>query len=694
VTIARTLEDEIKFKKIKDDHPALWQHINRVLDKYKSDKTKSKFINRTIKYHELVIPQWNRKDATAVGLTCIELMRQATGIIDVQTRTDAKGKSYTMIRPTESLLKWLKDSHEYREYMSPVWLPMVERPVDWTNPYLGGYQGTCFGRRALVKTMDKSYLEDISHCNMQPVYSAVNALQRTGYRINSRVAAVFKGCWDDNLAIGGVPSLENDPIPNKPEDISTNAESRRAWRKAAARQHFENERKKSKRLQVMKVLNLVDKFKHSTLYYPFSMCFRGRGYPVPYFLQPQGPSWVKAMLKFSRGKPITDRGLFWLYVKAANAYGHDKLSFDARSDWTESNLSWIRAVGGDPERNMEWVKADEPWEFLSACIEIHDLHATGSSFVTTLPVGVDATTQGLQILALMLRDPVAAVATNVISGDKPNDPYESVADLVIQKLQQDLSSPYAQKWIDFGINRKTTKRQTMTLVYGSVFYSCRSYTAEWFYDQLKDPTKVNPFGDETYAPCNYLAGKIWESIGEVVSSARIVMDWLRSVAAVFSDNQITPRWVTPLGFPVKMHYENMQAHSIKTVVGGTIRQHRINVPSGNQSKRKTVNGICANLVHSYDGLGGLLGLTVNKCLDEGVHSFMTVHDNISSTASDMDTINKCVREATVDIFSENVLQTLHNQFSVLLPGHIDLPQAPAVGTLDVSRVLESKYYFS
>jgi DNA-directed RNA polymerase len=118
------------------------------------------------------------------------------------------------------------------------------------------------------------------------------------------------------------------------------------------------------------------------------------------------------------------------------------------------------------------------------------------------------------------------------------------------------------------------------------------------------------------------------------------------------------------------------------------------VPSGNQSKRKTVNGICANLVHSYDGLGGLLGLTVNKCLDEGVHSFMTVHDNISSTASDMDTINKCVREATVDIFSENVLQTLHNQFSVLLPGHIDLPQAPAVGTLDVSRVLESKYYFS
>lgn len=694
LTLARTLEDELKFRTIKKDNPALWQQINRVLDKYKSDKTKSKFINNTANYHELVLPQWDRKDSASVGLTCIELMRQATGIIDITTKADPKGKSYTMIRPTDELLKWMKDSHEYRDSLAPVWLPMVERPVDWNNPYLGGYQATCFGRRALVKTRDKSYLEDIGSCDMTHVYRAVNGLQRTGYRINHEVYDWVKFCWEKDLPVGGVPSMEDDPIPNKPADIATNKESRRAWRKAAARQHFENERKKSKRLQVMKVLNLSNKFASSDLYYPHSLDFRGRGYPVPYFLQPQGPSYVKSLLRFKDGKKIDDSGLKWLYIKAASSWGLDKDSYESRVAWAESNLDMIKSVGNPNNRDMAWADADDPWEFLSACIEIHRVHLHGSSFVTTLPCGVDATTQGLQILTLMLRDPVGARATNVLPGAEPQDPYEVVANLVVNKLENDKASPYALKWLDFGINRKTTKRQTMTLVYGSVFYSCRTYTAEWFYEQLKDPKKTNPFGEETYAPCNYLAELIWESIGEVVASARIVMDWLRGCATVFVDNGITPRWVTPLGFPVKMHYENMGKHSIKTMVGGTMRQHRLRIPNGTQARRKTINGICANLVHSLDGLGGMLGLTVNKALDRDVKSFMTVHDNISTTACDLDIINECVREATVDIFKENVMEDLTNQFSTLLPSGAVLPETPKVGTLDVSKVLESKYYFS
>ena len=694
LTLARTLEDELKFRTIKDDNPALWQQINRVLDRYKSDKTKSKFINNTAKYHELVLPQWDRKDSASVGLTCIELMRQATGIIDVVTRADPKGKSYTMIRPTEELLRWMKDSHEYRDSLAPVWLPMVERPVDWNNPYLGGYQATCFGRRALVKTRDKAYLEDIGSCDMTHVYRAVNGLQRTGYRVNPRMYDWVKFCWDNDLAVGGVPSMEDDPIPNKPEDIATNEESRRAWRKSAARQHFENERMKSKRLQVMKVLNLADKFANNDMYYPHSLDFRGRGYPVPYFLQPQGPSFVKGLLQFKDGKKITDRGLYWLYIKAASSWGLDKESYENRISWAESNLSMLQAVGNPNTREMGWTSADDPWEFLSACIEIYNVHDVGSSYVTTLPCGVDATTQGLQILTMMLRDEVGAKATNVLPGEEPQDPYEVVADLVISKLKQDTTSEYALKWLNFGINRKTTKRQTMTLVYGSVFYSCRTYTAEWFYEQLKDPKKTNPFGDSTYAPCNYLAEKIWESIGEVVASARIVMDWLRECAAVFVDYGITPRWVTPLGFPVKMHYENMGKHSIKTMVGGTMRQHRLRIPNGTQSRRKTVNGICANLVHSYDGLGGMLGLTVNKAVDSGVRSIGSVHDNVKTNACDLDTINTCVREATVEIFQENVMENLTNQFSMLLPSGVSLPETPEIGTLDVSMVLESKYYFS
>jgi hypothetical protein len=35
--------------------------------------------------------------------------------------------------------------------------------------------------------------------------------------------------------------------------------------------------------------------------------------------------------------------------------------------------------------------------------------------------------------------------------------------------------PYAHKWINFGIDRKITKRPVMVLPYGGTFTSCRGY---------------------------------------------------------------------------------------------------------------------------------------------------------------------------------------------------------------------------
>ena len=109
---------------------------------------------------------------------------------------------------------------------------------------------------------------------------------------------------------------------------------------------------------------------------------------------------------------------------------------------------------------------------------------------------------------MLLKDPVSALSTNVLPDSEPSDTYQLVADRVIQKLQES-SDSYAKKWLEFGITRSCTKRQTMTLCYGSTFYSCQSYTAEWFYKELKTG-RSNPFGEETYAPCNFLSALIWD----------------------------------------------------------------------------------------------------------------------------------------------------------------------------------------
>jgi len=355
-------------------------------------------------------------------------------------------------------------------------------------------------------------------------------------------------------------------------------------------------------------------------------------------------------------------------------------------------MSLIRGVGASPTSDMFWTDADSPWEFIAACKEISNFHDEGMSFITHLPVGMDATTQGLQIYAMLLRDSVAAKATNVLPGAEPSDPYSEVADIVRQKLRAD-TSEYAAKWLAFGIGRKTTKRQTMTLVYGSTFFSCRAYTAEWFYDQLKSG-RDNPFGDETYKPCNYLAEKIWEAISVVVSSARVCMDWLRDCARIFIEHGVVPRWCTPLGFPIKMHYENMNKYTIKTMVSGVIRQHRLRIPNSETNKRKTINAICPNLVHSLDGVGGLLGTIINRALDCGIRSVRSVHDSIAVLAPEAEDMAVCIREATVDVFDQPILENIRYQFSLMLPSGVSLPEHPPLGDLNVSDVRKSLYYWN
>ena len=694
--VGRMIEDEIRFRELQSDHPSLWQQMHRVLDRYQSYTNKSKFINRSMQYHQIIMPKWSRKEAASVGLTCIELLRQSTAIIDIMTRTNQAGKSYTIIKPTSELLTWIKKSHEYNEYLNPVWLPMVQKPVEWNNVFIGGYRGMERHRRPLVKLYDESHMETLSRSKMPSVYSAVNSLQSTAYKVNGRMVDVLKHCRNRGLPIGGLPPMEDTPIPPKPANIGEDEEARRQWRKSAARTHFDNERIKSKRLQVLKVLNLSNKFLNQKIFFPLSLDFRSRVYPRPYFLQPQGPDWSRSLLWFNRGVPVNEckdeSGVKWLLINAANKWGMSKSNYDERIKWVEDNISLIRNIGRDPLSDMTWAKADEPWGFLAACMEINDFHNTGSSFNSTLPIGMDATTQGLQLYSIILRDYTSAVATNVIPNESPNDVYQQVADIVRKKLYEK-GDDIGKKWLEFGISRSTTKRSTMTLCYGSTYYSCKEYVTEWFYDLVKSG-KENPFGDSTYQPCSYLATIVWESIGEVVGSARRCMDWLREVAGICVDNGVPVRWITPLGFPVSMHYESTDRYAVKTLVNGVMRQHRLRMPNGRPNRRKTVNSVCPNWIHSLDGLGGLLGESVVMCTNRGIKDITSTHDTMSTHSAYCSLMASCIREATISIFEYDVLADFATQIECTLPSGVSLPSLPEMGTLDLTRVRDSLYYWN
>ena len=693
-TVGRMLENEARWREFKNQSPEIWRNYYEKIQKIPGYETKRRFLNSGERYAKLEFDPWPVAAKLKVGLVLIELLRKHTGIIDITTRTGLLGKRATYVHPTEELLEWIKEAHNHAEDLSPMYLPMVEKPVDWKGVYEGGYLTEAVYPRPLVKTQDRNHLDDLNSIDISEVTESVNHLQRVPWAINKDVYDVLARCWEEDIAVGDLPSAAGEPIPTKPIDIGTNEEARRKWRKAAARVRFENESENSKRFQVAKVLWMAKKFLGKILWFPWYMDFRSRMYPRPYFLQPQGPDWSTALLTSGVGKGVeTDDAENWLAIHGANTWGMDKFAFSDRVEWTHQNEDMIRSVAADPMGSTSvWGKADSPFAFLAFCCEWGKYLEVGRSFQSTLPVRIDGASNGLQLFSLLMRDPVGAAATNVLPCDKPHDIYGDVSNRTVRLLEED-GGTMSQVWVNFGIPREATKRPTMVVPYSGTLFACRDYTISWFRDELKKRGIDNPFGwEELYAPCSYLAGKIWEGIGEVVGEARRAMSWFQQVSDICIDNGVPIRWSTPDGFLVKQAYETWDRRSVRTIIGEVIRQHRIRVGTGKLCRRKARNGISPNFIHSIDA--AVARRAINKFKARGGGFINSVHDAIWVLPSDMTLLRQCLMEAVVEIFSEDLMGKFAKDVGHFLPTDVMLPPPPAGGDLDIESVRESEYFFS
>ena len=96
----------------------------------------------------------------------------------------------------------------------------------------------------------------------------------------------------------------------------------------------------------------------------------------------------------------------------------------------------IEKVAARPFSTFDlWSKADEPFQFVSACREwvaaIKD-----PDFETTLPICWDGSANGLQHAVLLARDHEGAVRVNLVNSPNglPQDVYAHVAKGVVEKL--------------------------------------------------------------------------------------------------------------------------------------------------------------------------------------------------------------------------------------------------------------------
>jgi DNA-directed RNA polymerase len=281
-----------------------------------------------------------------------------------------------------------------------VWVPDLRPPEPWTQFY--NTDGIPFLRHCRD---EQAALDAISTGQMRPHMDAVSYLQGTPWSINEPVLDFIRS-WASHPLI----------------DI-------KGKRDGGERRVFDFDM-----LQAERVLG-------KTFWTRMNCDFRGRVNSIPHFHRGRGDH-IRALFKFARGAPITERGIWWLKVKTADCFNAGKVMtrrpFDERAQWTDAHLDQIRAIARDPQSGLRsypnpddpealrlgWLReAADPFQFVAHAIELANALDAGPDFITTLPISFDGSNSGAQHYSLLMRDPVGAKLTNLLDGNEVNCLY-------------------------------------------------------------------------------------------------------------------------------------------------------------------------------------------------------------------------------------------------------------------------------
>ncbi len=736
--IAQLIEDEINSRRFKAAMPRAYKKFKEKASQQTLDRRRRSHLLMPAQMLGVELEDWDVREKTLFGIRMVELFVAATGLVKVNHVHTTKGTAI-VIEAHQETLDWIAEENKRVEWMAPVFMPTIVPPKPWTSVHGGGYWTRHIRQLGLVKTFNNSYMEELESREMPEVYGAVNALQETAWQINKPVLEVMEHFWGIGSEIADLPTGTDKEMPPKPvwmqdghvakEDRTPEMETELSeWKAKAGDIHAHNGRMKGRRLHLLRMLWVAKKFaSEDEIYFPHQLDWRGRAYPVPLYLHPQGNDLQRGLLTFASTVPINDEeDARWLAIHGAGLWGVDKVSMNERVEWINSHEEQIIAVAKDPYENRFWADAEKPWSALAFCLEWAAFKAEGYGYQSALPVQMDGTCNGLQNFSAMLLDEVGGRAVNLVPADKPSDIYQIVADVVNKQLEADLHNEtrpsrtikmedgttkevfgmricdLASAWYG-NVNRKVTKRPVMTLAYGARQFGFVSQIEEdtvkpWRQEKAEtypfittgEDGQPKDFGAEA---CQYLGKLVWNSVGEVVVAARHAMDWLQAAARVAAKDGLPVNWTTPTGFLVQQAYRVPNVKQLDTTFEKVRIKPKIQVGLGKVDSRRQASGISPNWVHSLDA--SHLMKTINRGSQEGIQSFSMIHDSYGTHAGNAWALARYLREEFVLMYSQvDTLAVFKEDLASQVTDPELIPALPAKGNLDLSLVLESDFFFA
>jgi len=451
--------------------------------------------------------------------------------------------------------------------------------------------------------------------------------------------------------------------------------------------------------------------------------YRGRVYYSESFVEFQGSDLARSLFLFSNKKKVTEIGFRWLCIHTASCFNQsytidelrinqwttsdyiehlekegldtisvDKMTLEDRAKWCTLNSSMIRDTAEGLLLNS---KAEKPHSFLAGCLEIsayEDAVFAGITYESGLPIPIDGSSNGSQHLAAISKDAHAGELVSLLPNDIPKDFYVAVAKELVSTMP-DWFSQRAMPMKD--IRKGIAKRGSMTRAYSA---GKKKISSNMYNDlHVEGFTKKYDISEDD---CDKLATGLISAINTVCNGQLKTAKLLQKIAEhelASGRNHLT--WVTPSGFPVVykayLQHERKQRSTIKGIIGnkdGRIN-HVIKVNAISKEtkelipcRRSFASGISPNFVHSLDAshMANTIGIFNG--------SFAAVHDSFSSHAEDIDFLQEVTKMTFVAQYDVPNFFTILKNMLMESEDSFTYPE-PELGTLDLSLLKDSKYFF-
>ena len=702
MTVGDRVQDEVRARRFEQDNPEWFKAITRDFDRKGLTRTKrEEYFRRVTQQTEEGWRIWTPSETLKVGLKLIELFKSSTGAVVIRRGGKSEGFSHRVEPSPEYLdvLQRLLDNVTEKALGRPL---MVHPPALWApeNVRRGVHNSHHIRPYALVKRATKRHLEELSSSmEDSPAVTAVNAVQGTPWKVNTKMLEVIEWAYESNLQVGGLPAPDH-RVPDEPEfdwdAIDRSSSEFLDYMRYRADIHRNNRATIGRRAQCLMTLAHARQYANfEELYYPHNMDTRGRVYANFPTLSPQGTDYSKALLQFARGKPLGRRGVYWLGVHGANCWGFDKEHPDKRARWSAERMDQIAECAADPYNSRWWTDADEPFQFLAFCFEYA---GCTPRTVSHLPVAQDATCSGLQHFAAMLRDPETGFHVNLTDTQERQDVYLRAAEVAQGNLKYS-GDPYAHTWLRLGLmDRAMAKGPVMIKPYGGTRDGVRGKIENELRSRIADGLPPPACPGELWGFTQAGADALWGALPVVVRAASEAMQWLTEMAALCSQYGTETDsicWTSPSGFPVEVRRMSKKKVQIETTFEGSRWRPRLEEDGPKMDRARLRAVLPPSFVSALDAAH--MHLTTTAAVVEGLQDFAMIHDSFGVHAADVDQFSRIIREQFVKMYEENdVLAQFEDSVRRQINPEFqdDFPERPPLGDLDLRGVLRNPYFFS